>query len=781
MKKIERIREDYDIITEKDDSDTRKLTSLVRAGLFDQNKLPMLKRALQKDPSKLTMAERKGLLELLDSLMSQVLHSQSVYSKVKQNVGSEVNEAYPGRDPRFGNSAAVSERDMPTVIILKRKSIRVYPDNQKVGLYYSQYLDRYIAIPFGLSKQNVPYTSMNEELDEALDYAAIHKDYVEDNPNDEEAKKKKVISNPEMMKKFVMKKAAQGKIRATHYSGANDTGRPDADKKELRKAANDYISNTKMNPLDKAATRLGLAAGAAVRNWIGNKNKKTTSKQEILPPKKSTTKVIASKSNVIDGELEKEKPALLAPEAKPEPPKGFNVTAQFIKPTTASAEAKPVSPPANFKKVKNTASPAPVSEPQSAPSKPNVRASQLPIKQKFRASLRRMKEEKLEEKKQIKEQAVAKAIPLAVNALGAMGAGVAGYLASKSKTGKIEIPSPVDVSVNAMSKTIGAAKQMKDIGSSISNHVSSTMVEPATKKKINPGNVMAKAAKDDFDASQKTSSSEFSKLDHVDTPPPAKMDTAGTAASPQQVKGTDVAPPIEVKAPAATPTAVSAPSTAIPAAAAVPAVASVAATKGASLKDKAKGGGRRPLFFPGGSETPDDKKELTPAKFGLNVKLNAPKGDVMTGVDKRMSNAYRKSFETSVKEEVTTTDDEEKKTGRRFFKPAAPAGSKVKINAPQRAGVKTGVDARMSKYERDYYGQQNESVMSQIKVMVKEDVTEMQLNIGENTLKINNTIAKKVVGVYESLNKQNKKKMENMLNEGTTESFMKLINFAVRQ
>ncbi|CAB4211253.1 hypothetical protein UFOVP1418_234, partial [uncultured Caudovirales phage] len=87
MKKIERIREDYDIITEKDDSDTRKLTSLVRAGLFDQNKLPMLKRALQKDPSKLTMAERKALLELLDSLMSQVLHSQSVYSKVKQNVG----------------------------------------------------------------------------------------------------------------------------------------------------------------------------------------------------------------------------------------------------------------------------------------------------------------------------------------------------------------------------------------------------------------------------------------------------------------------------------------------------------------------------------------------------------------------------------------------------------------------------------------------------------------------------------------------------------------------
>jgi hypothetical protein len=200
----------------------------------------------------------------------------------------------------------------------------------------------------------------------------------------------------------------------------------------------------------------------------------------------------------------------------------------------------------------------------------------------------------------------------------------------------------------------------------------------------------------------------------------------------------------------------------------------------ADIKDRLRGR-RRPDIGFGLPDSEDDKKELTPAKFGLKVKVNRPQGDVMTGVDKRMSNAYRKSFEASVKEEVTTTDDEEKKTGRRFFKPAVSVGSKVKVNTPKRAGVKTGVDARMSKYERDFYGQQNESIMSQIMTMVKEDVTEMQLNIGENTLKINNTIAKKVVGVYESLNKQNKKKMENMLNEGTTDSFMKLINFAVRQ
>lgn len=43
----------------------------------------------------------------------------------------------------------LTDRDIPTVIILKRKAIRVFPDNQKIALYYSQALDKYISIPYG--------------------------------------------------------------------------------------------------------------------------------------------------------------------------------------------------------------------------------------------------------------------------------------------------------------------------------------------------------------------------------------------------------------------------------------------------------------------------------------------------------------------------------------------------------------------------------------------------------------------------------------------------------
>jgi hypothetical protein len=160
MKNIKQIRENYDLITEKEDADTRKLTSLVRAGLFDAKKLSVLKRAMEKSPDRLTTAERKILIELLNSLMSEVLHSQQVYSKVRSNVSKkdDISESYLSKyDSRYQSN--LTEKDLPSVILLKRKAIRIFPGRQKVGLYYSQSLDRYISIPFG------PGTpSLNEDV-----------------------------------------------------------------------------------------------------------------------------------------------------------------------------------------------------------------------------------------------------------------------------------------------------------------------------------------------------------------------------------------------------------------------------------------------------------------------------------------------------------------------------------------------------------------------------------------------------------------------------------------
>ena len=161
MKDIKQIREEFDLITEKEENEAKKLNALVRAGLYDAKKLPALKKALDKSADKMTGQEKRMLLNLLDSLISQVTSDEQVYRKVKQNV-QRVNEAkkddtYSKFDTR-AKQGFPTDKDIPTVLILKRKAIRVYPDNQKVALYYSQALDKYVTIPFSDIQ-----TSLNEE------------------------------------------------------------------------------------------------------------------------------------------------------------------------------------------------------------------------------------------------------------------------------------------------------------------------------------------------------------------------------------------------------------------------------------------------------------------------------------------------------------------------------------------------------------------------------------------------------------------------------------------
>lgn len=218
MKGVKQIREKYNLIIEKDESDTRKLTTLVRSGLFDAKKLPLLKRALEKNADKLTPAERKVMMELLDSLMSEVLHSQQVYSKVKQNVHGkeEMSEAVKGFDNYLSKfdtrvDKGYSEKDMPSVIILKRKAIRVYPDNQKVALYYSDALDKYVTIPFGgVGINEARKYEYSDEDESTNDPYVVTKKYKSYDPKD--FKQKQQISDT--MKKY-KENLASGKYTST--------------------------------------------------------------------------------------------------------------------------------------------------------------------------------------------------------------------------------------------------------------------------------------------------------------------------------------------------------------------------------------------------------------------------------------------------------------------------------------------------------------------------------------------------------------------------------------
>lgn len=228
MKSIKQIRELQVQLSENVESagDVRKLTTLVRAGLFDPNKLTMLKRALNKENVKMTRAERDALLELLDRLLTVVMANQSTFLKVKQSIQEELSPEHDGEfsmarsDLKTAISSAqrildklngegkleawlqskitlasdylssaanyvdsgeaelkeeyeeydienldeatrtdVDINQIPPIIIMKRRAIRVFPDGQKVALYWADRINKYISVPFqsiGISEDYDP-------------------------------------------------------------------------------------------------------------------------------------------------------------------------------------------------------------------------------------------------------------------------------------------------------------------------------------------------------------------------------------------------------------------------------------------------------------------------------------------------------------------------------------------------------------------------------------------------------------------------------------------------
>jgi len=130
-------------------SEVKPLESLVSLGLLEESKFNLVKRAMFSNTSEMTMAEKKSLVSLVESLTSYVLY---------ENQGKDYLAATDKKRP----AGYPSEAKIPPVLILKRKAIRVYPDNQKIALYYSQSLDKYISIPFG-PKSDELGIHMNEE------------------------------------------------------------------------------------------------------------------------------------------------------------------------------------------------------------------------------------------------------------------------------------------------------------------------------------------------------------------------------------------------------------------------------------------------------------------------------------------------------------------------------------------------------------------------------------------------------------------------------------------
>jgi hypothetical protein len=57
-------------------------------------------------------------------------------------------EAVDYVNENFSESADKHPMDPPAVLIMRRKSVRQFPNNQRVALYYVDKIDKYVTVPY---------------------------------------------------------------------------------------------------------------------------------------------------------------------------------------------------------------------------------------------------------------------------------------------------------------------------------------------------------------------------------------------------------------------------------------------------------------------------------------------------------------------------------------------------------------------------------------------------------------------------------------------------------
>ena len=96
----------------------------------------------------------KGEGDLEAWMQSKITKAADYLTAVHDNIASgeaDIKEDHEEKEIKLDTK----DKKIPFTIMLRRRSIRQFPNNQTVALYYAPSLDRYFSIPFGEKSGNV--------------------------------------------------------------------------------------------------------------------------------------------------------------------------------------------------------------------------------------------------------------------------------------------------------------------------------------------------------------------------------------------------------------------------------------------------------------------------------------------------------------------------------------------------------------------------------------------------------------------------------------------------
>jgi hypothetical protein len=765
MKNIKQIRESYDFVTDKSVRDQRNLDALVEAGLFEERKLPVLKKILESSADRMSGSEKRFVVSLLESLIVQFANQDLIEAK-----GDYLSKY----DPR-GPKGQPSDSELPPVIILKRKAIRVYPDHQKVALYYAQTIDRYVSIPYGGNH----VMTVNEETDDDKKRPVPQK------------KKKQVplekredltMADLPAVRRYLMKSAftSQDPLRAAMinlgtYSGIKSRLKKASRMKKPERIEPQFTDIPKKSvPKVSPTTASSPVAKAAEGVWKQRRLEESfKDRLEIL-----REQALEKSAEVFGAERFMRKPDISDPSNQNRLFQNKNV---FKKKPSIRKELKNLQ-----QKVDRTKRVSPVDAKQKPGRADGAR-------EKFRKAAQERIARKAAEVKPDKVKGKS-LVPSILKNVGPFARSVLKFGITKNPyIGAIADAKPLNAPEVEWLKNKETTKKItaREPGSS------QDLAKQTKKRDAAAAATMLK------DRGIKKTTTSF--LNAPDKPVPqisTTQEPVVSSAPSALTRQLSVQQQAQAQQPSQAQALASQPDQA-------PARQSNKDRKEEgknklSKDDKSKRRSSGPKdrklrrTRPGRFNMPDislpsmppGAKEPGPNyQFGLKPAISTPTPVTNTAaVGKWIDIISRKANQAMTLNENQTKDDEDETgsaTRTADDKPIYNFRRRPRVGISKATGTDAAVQAWLNRIGRQAnlamlrQQDQQESVLHTIQSMVENNIAESTIIIGEQPITINNTVAKKIVSIHESMNKKNKKKMEEMLNESAS-SFNKVLTFAVR-
>lgn len=174
-----KLTDKFRTIVEEEKSDYSKFDVLIRAGLANKAQMQRIHKILDKmheEKPQFNNADKMILQNLFNKMVDLITNNKAINLQARRAVKESIDESAVELDTadyklslsgrkvrahRFKVGDKVNEESIeeahtnmpmepPVVLMLKRKAVRLYPDGQKVALYYNKQLEKYFSVPYGL-------------------------------------------------------------------------------------------------------------------------------------------------------------------------------------------------------------------------------------------------------------------------------------------------------------------------------------------------------------------------------------------------------------------------------------------------------------------------------------------------------------------------------------------------------------------------------------------------------------------------------------------------------